>query len=814
MPENVQDGKQSASLPEVPKKYAPGELTAAEGAMPEYGFKNKDIPQHYKDVLKGLVQKVAQIDMFARIEEVKKAAQQRFYWRSMFSVYFNEGRNLWQSFDNVGEGDTGDIPLSYPFNIFQAYGRGFITQVGVVPSVRLEAMDPSNPAAARISAGADAMRRRIEFQNHVDVLAEQAARLFYTDGRVCFFNRWVCDGSRFGYKDHTHVEEDEEGVASGENPPQKQPREPKGGALMTPYGVLECKVPINMRDRADFPFFQLSFEIDLSAAKSMYPWIANTISGGQPGPGEYNFDRTTRIATTQGLRLLTQTGDTVAQLPTWQRTWLRPSYFSMVDEQKDREWLQNNYPDGCMVAFVGDTYAESRNESMDDHWEVCHPQQGDGQSTPSCGYLLMAVQDALNDCTDLNMEYLMKAIPAIIGDKNTFDFAAMSKQKAGPAARWPTKRNLEPAEKLVDKIWAEPKIEPPAFAQQFYQMLLTDIPQQLSGLYPSSLGDADPSNETKGGILALRDASRGQQGVAWKSFRRSYAASMEQLIRCEAYYRASEGDTVEVGSPGEDAVEVDLEDLHEGSFYCVPDGDESYPTTHEDIQQSFQALVTAALNGSQFANALINEPKNAIAIKDIVSIPGLVYPGADESIKQLEEISQLLDETPIPNLQAQQAWQQSVVAAAMAGQPPPPEPPQEQLLRPSVAIQRYDNDAIELKSGIDWVNSPEGQQARKENPKGFLNVELHLGMHEARIAQKTQADVMQKLQVTAVTEKMKHPATAPKSPAESINFKDLGSSGKIQVGAQAGLDLRADETQAIVQQHTPQPVEPTTQKVQ
>lgn len=810
MPDKIKPDteKNNATLPEIPEMYNPGELTSSEGPASDYGFHNERLPKKYQDHLRRLVQTVAQIDMFARIEEVKRAAIQRFYWRSMFSIYLNQQAGTWQSFDAYNSQDTGDVPLEYPINIFQSYGKGFITQVGVVPSVRMEPTDPDNPFAARISASAEAMRRHIEYINKAENVAKDTARFMYTDGRTCFYNRWVCDGSRFGYEDNEPIDEVPEGLGEGSRPPDKKPRQPKGGALITPYGVLEVKCPVNMRDRADFPFIQLSYEIDLSAAKAMYPWISDAISGGEPGPGEYNFDRTTRIAISQGLRLLTQTGDTVHQLPTWQRTWLRPSYFSLIEEEEDRTFFEENFPAGCLVAFIGEHYAESRNESMDDHWEICHPLPGDGQSTPSVGYLLVAVQDMLNDHTDLNMEYLMKAIPAIIGDKGVFDFAAMSKQKAGPGARWPTKKELEPNQDLTKMIWQEPKVEPPAFAAQFYQDLLTTIPQLLTGLYPSVFGDAQPENTTKGGILALRDASRGQQGMIWKSFRSSYAQSMQQLIRIEAYYKeadAKEG-RIELTSPGHGKMSVDLEDLRDGNFFCVPDGDESFPRTHEDDLVAFQALVTAAANGNQNAVAILNEPKNAPVIKDMISIPHLVVPGADETLKQLSEIAQLLEENPILNIQVQKMYRLTAIASAMQGKPAPPPPPPDKLYRTSIPIDKdFDNHAIEFKAGQDWINSDNGQQARQEKPKGFENVRLHLLEHKAQIDQAQQGAQQTQMMSQLVLEKAKHPATAPKSPAESIAFKDLGPSGQLQVGKQAGLDLSADVAQSILAEHTTPP---------
>ena len=138
-------------------------------------------------------------------------------------------------------------------------------------------------------------------------------------------------------------------------------------------------------------------------------------------------------------------------LPTWQRTWIRPCFFASIDNLEDRKFFEDNFPDGMFVAFVGETYAESATRSMDDHWDSLPPGQGDGQATPSAGYLIMAVQDCTNDMVDLHMESFMKAIPALFGDKGLFDFAAMSKRKRVPGAHWPTKREMEPTRTFASK---------------------------------------------------------------------------------------------------------------------------------------------------------------------------------------------------------------------------------------------------------------------------------------------------------------------------------------------------------------------------
>lgn len=800
MPETAQDQE----LQDFEQKFAPGESSEVEG-QPEYGLNNQKIPEKYQNIFKSLSQKCAQRDMFARIEEVRKAGMQRFYWRGDFDVCYDEQNNTWAVPGGLGPWgmsggqDASDVELHYPFNIYQAFGRGFISIVGQVPHVRMQSAATFSPDGQKISSAADALRKKIESQNHVEGLAEDIARLMWTDGRVSLYSRWVTDGARFGYEENGQERsaplggEEPEGVGQGDEPPEKQPRQPKGGECIDAFGVLECKVPINMRHQSQFMWRQLSFEIDTTSAKSMYPWLGKKLSGqgGQPGPGEYNLDRTTRLATTQGVRLLTESGDTVQALLTWQRTWFRPSFFTEIDNEEDRKWFMDNYPDGAMVAFLGETYCESRNESMDDHWVDIHPLPGDGQATPSCGYIIVPVQDAVNDMTDLRMETYMKSIPAVYCDKDAVDLQAISKQKAGPGAHYPAAKPPDGG-KLADAFWEETAPQLPGDAVQFGTELFGAIPQFLTGLYDAALGGSDPDNPTLGGLQLLAGQSKGQAGVAWRKYRVAYAKAITQLVRIGAHFRAGEAENGIINLSVEDEqVEIDLEDLREGSWICRPDGDESYPNTHAERQQAYQNFAAMAGRTPQGLQLLF-EPKNLVLGKEMWGLPDLEIPGADSEEKQLNEISELLAETPIPNLQAKQAYQVAVLTAQAQGQQPSPPPNPMDLLSPSVEIdQQFDDHAAEFAACKDWINSPVGQQAKRQNPEGFLNVRLHALQHQKMMQQAQQAQIQQAMIPQLLLEKAKH-SGQQKTPAESINFKDLGPSGKLQVGAQAGLDLHAD----------------------
>jgi len=800
-PDKIEPDK--GTVPEVPEMFAVGEMAPAEGTRALYGYRNERLPKHYQDVLKNICQKIAERDLFARIDEILRAAEQRFYWRSMFDVYFNETNYVWElpGAGPAGRNDDGgDQRLSYAFNIYQAKGRGFISQVGQAPKILFKATDSSAPNALKTASAANAFKAKIEAVNDIGQLSKEVARLMWTDGRVVLYSRWVTDGALFGYEDQTQVDEVPEGLGEGGTPPPKKPRQPKGGEKISAYGVLETRVPITMRSISDFPFLQISYEIDLTSAKSMYPHISDAISGSTPGPGEYEFDTVTRVAINQGLRLLTQTGDTVHQIPTWQRTWLRPAFYAEIENRDDRLFFERNFPDGCKVAFVGDTYAESSNESMDDHFKVLYPIEGDGQQTPSAGYVMMPVQDAFCDLTDLIMEYGMKAIPAIYCDKGVVDMAAFSRQKAGPGAHYPTLRSLNPEQDLNRSFWAEPELHVPPEMMAFYNLLLTEIPDSLTGLTQVNLGLGDPSNETKGGILAMQDASKGFQGPAWRSWQSAYCGACEQAVRIGAYFReatAVDG-KIQMEVPGGQPVEIDVEDLRPGSYFAEPEGDQNLPLTFEDGQRAFQAIVTAAAEGFQPAMDTMALPSNRVEFKKYLLPPGASAPGAAEVEDEMSEIQELLAGSPLPNVQVMQQYAMAVMQAMETGQPPPPKPPPEQALLPSVKIDApMEDNALRSATGKEWVNSSEGQQAKRDNPPGFMNVRLHILAHDAAV----EANQMKQAKQAIMMEGAKHAAmaqgkatvpAAKKAPSETINFKDAGPQLREQIAAQAGLDASAD----------------------
>ena len=694
-----------------------------------------EVPPDKQPALRKLAEHVAKSDTYPRIDQVVRATTKRFYWRNIFEAYFDTGRMDWE----FPDGDDGDQPLHYSIPIFSQYGRAFISQVGIVPRVRFDSRKIQNPAIAPLASKAEDYRERIESANDVEELARKVARLFWTDGPVLLYVRQVRD-PRFGT--------DDDG-------------KPAAGPRIDAFGILEAKMPINIRHLADFPHLQISIEIDTNQACA----LLNTEKPvGIMAPGDNMIDRTSRLAVTQGTRLLAPASDTGENMPTWQRTFVRPAVYRVAGKE-DRDWLASEFPDGCYVSFIGDKFHEARNETMDDCFAVGYAIDADGQSTPAAGDQIMDAQDLLNDVTDLWAETLFKAIPAIYGDKGLIDFAAISEQDAGPGAHYPTKREMSPDENMANRFWAEPAVQMPESGVLLHTALMTAIPQGLTGLYPAVLGDTDPASKTKGGLLAIRDASRGQQGPAWKSWRKAYKETMLLAVK-SCFEQDNDPSASEFSEYGKDI--------------CLQ-GDETFPLTDIEKRESFQQVLTAAAGGDPNAAAIVSDPQNAETVKRMIDLPDLRIPGLDESEKQMAEIALLVQESPIPD----------PTGIQLPGMQVP--------MRPSIGIDpNFDNHQVELQRGTDWLNSPEGQQAKQEQPEGVLNVQLHLILHKQNLASAQQQTEKKQFTAAAAIETIKHPKPAPKPPSISFAGKDMTPPERVQALAQAGIDGKDELLPQIV----------------
>jgi hypothetical protein len=544
-----------------------------------------------------------------------------------------------------------------------------------------------------------------------------------------------------------------------------------GQEVITVVGALELKTPPWAGEQREYPYLQWQMETHVARLRAAYPHAADWIGVPVAPDGSAQYERLARLSQSQG-GPFTQGGDINQNLITYQRTWLRPWAFYLVESQEKRGRLLELFPEGCYVAFAGDAYLESRNESMDDHWRVMHAMPGDGSATgrPGLGDSLISVQERFNTLTNMQMETYDFGVPPTYVDPEAIDVDATQQQTAEPGAIYPARPR--PGLPLGASFFQPPPAQVPPDLVQHAQELMGPIAQFLTGAFPPVFGGAMENQKTASGYAMARDQALGRLGLVWRRIRQFHADTMMLSVDCFRRNRTSDveipllGEQMEFGSKW-----IHLAEL-KGNILAHPEADEQFPTLWNQKRAALLQLMSMSDPAIQQALAL---PENAALVKQLLGLSELQVPGEESRTKQIREIAVLLEGAPVPTRNAE---------PSQAGTPVP--------LLPSLLPDSFaDNHQVELETCKAWLNSDAGQAAKIRNPEGWANVRAHAMLHQQAITEQQQQAAMMQVQLEQA-KKAKPPEPAP-GPSESINFKDLPPKGQEQMAAQAGIRISARE---------------------
>ncbi|MBZ5645503.1 MAG: hypothetical protein LAO19_22340, partial [Acidobacteriia bacterium] len=487
-----------------------------------------------------------------------------------------------------------------------------------------------------------------------------------------------------------------------------------GQEVISVVGGLELNTPVWANEMHEYPYLQWSMEVHRAKLKASYPLAADKIQMGGPQSADEIYARATRVAVSQGLPT-THPGDALFNLITFSRTWIRPWAFYSIEDKSVRDALLALFPDGCYVAFAGDTYCESRNESMDDRWRVMHALPGDGQNRPSVGDSLVQIQERYNTLSNIQAETYEYGIPPIYADPQVLDFDALANQTAEPAAHYPARSR--PGQPLAAGFFQPAPAQVPPDLVRHQQELMGPVSQFLTGLFPAVFGGEMENVKTASGYAMARDQALGRLGLVWRRLKTFYADVMLLSVDCFRKNRPEDAEIPVLGPGGEfESRWIRLADL-KGNIQAYPESDETFPRLKSQQRAVVQQLMASS---DPLIQQALSDPANVGFVKSLLGLSDLVVPGEDSRNKQLREIDLLLHGAPV---EAQVAGGRGQVV----GENPQPTT---YNLQPSVPIDLlFDNHVVELEECRRWANSDAGQVAHLENPAGFANVRAHAEAH-------------------------------------------------------------------------------------
>ena len=545
-------------------------------------------------------------------------------------------------------------------------------------------------------------------------------------------------------------------------------RTPKGQEVIEMVGVLERKVPLSIRDPYLWPYAVVSKESDIATEKALYPDIEDKIRPGSAAPGAEHRARLARIACSQGSSWEGNSESTLEYLVTKDRAWFRPSWFTELGpkDDPDRQEIERIYPDGCKCVFIGETYCESRNESMDKHIKVMQAVKSNGQNVPGLGQGAVDPCEAFDDMFNMSEEAFKGTIPAKFFRHGVLDLEAINEQSSGYGRYYESNPNApgNPETAFADNFFEETAVEPPEMMQTHMADIQGTLLPFLTGQLAPLMGVSDEHNETAKGISILRDQALGLMNLVWKPFCGFYGLVMTDAVRCGADNRPEDKPlSAQVGIPGkegkEETIDVSIEDLKAGDFGPVPVVDSNFPESWTAKSNRFMQLLQTAPQNPVLMK-LLAHPDNQVVARDMAGMEDMEFPDADAVDKQIEEIAKLTKGSPIPPSpeevqaavdQEMQQIQAAAQAGAQAGVPVPQIDPDalqaklapqltQKLTKSSVEVDPIcDNHQVEAEECLRWINSRTGQKAKYSSDEqiklGYQNVRLHLLEHQAVMKQ-------------------------------------------------------------------------------
>ena len=494
-----------------------------------------------------------------------------------------------------------------------------------------------------------------------------------------------------------------------------------GQEVISVVGGLELNTPVWANEMYEYPYLQWSMEVHRAKLKASYPHAADKIQMGGPQSADEVYARSTRVAISQGLPM-THPGDALFNLITFSRTWIRPWSFYAIEDKSVRDALLALFPDGCYVAYAGDTYCESRNESMDDRWRVMHALPGDGQNRPSVGDSLVQIQERYNTLSNIQAETYEYGIPPIYADPQVLDFDALANQTAEPAAHYPAR--ARPGQPLAAGFFQPAPAQVPPDLVRHQQELMGPVSQFLTGLFPAVFGGEMESQKTATGYAMARDQALGRLGLVWRRLKTFYADVMLLSVDCFRKNRPEDAEIPILGPGGEfESRWIRLADL-KGNIQAYPESDKTFPRLKSQQRAVVQQLMASS---DPLIQQALADPSNIGFVKGVLGLSDLVVPGEDSRNKQLREIDLLLAGAPIAERHDE--------AGGMRQEAGENSPNNNNLqnsvdLMPSIPVDLlFDNHAVELEECRRWANSDAGQIAHVENSVGFANVRAHAEAH-------------------------------------------------------------------------------------
>jgi len=408
---------------------------------------------------------------------------------------------------------------------------------------------------------------------------------------------------------------------------------PKTRVLIDIYNPLFVKVPYYARTQQECGYLGLAIDQPISLLKSLFGHIADKIESES---NLYDvYEKLGRAPSSYSYAIIDN-----KNLRTLRRWWLRPYEYNRLGEQyqKEIDQLNKQFPDGAYVCFVGDCYAESRNELMDKYWTIGKAGLSTYIHSDPMGQPLINEQEKVNVLDNLTLETIEQGISTVFADPEVLNFEDFSRHELRPGMFVPAKAKT--GKTLSEGFYEGPKATLSKEVPMYREQIDKDA-QFLVGSFPSIYGGpGEGSSRTAAEYDMSRQMALQRLSITWTMFAHWWARLIDKCVRI--YIENLLADEHYVSSNKNNYVNVWIRqsELTGKVGEVEAEAAETFPVTLGQKQSLLFKLIS--LN-NDLINAALFSVENRKIISDVLSFPELTIPDEAQRIKQMREIQFIVD---------------------------------------------------------------------------------------------------------------------------------------------------------------------------
>jgi DNA-directed RNA polymerase subunit M/transcription elongation factor TFIIS len=715
--------------------------------MPNYGPNNENLPEPLQDCLAEIIRQMEKEDDNVRKQQIRQWKKNDRFWHGIQYIFWSETQQDWIApintrwDDLTANREEADGPFyDYVVNIYKAHGESIIAALSAqVPAVRFPPDDANNEDDLQTAKTYDKVADLIQRHNQSKMIILQALLALWNQGLVFAYHApksdktfgnlqipeydtaqecqncgWtdsdeqsqssyansIKNGPNTGEEVHaqeigSQSTQTDEAQAQGTCPQCGGPLmpipvltgfsdAPKTRVLIDIYNPLFVKVPYYARTQNECGYLGLSIDQPISLLKHLFDHIADKIEAES---NLYDvYEKLGRAPSSYSYAIIDN-----KNLRTLRRWWIRPYEFQRLGSEKESEikQLYKIFPDGAYVCFVGDCYAESRNELLDKYWTIGKAGLSTYIHSDPMGQPLINEQEKVNVLDNLTLETIEQGISTVFADPEVLNFEDFSRHELRPGMFVPAKAKT--GKTLAEGFYEGPKAtlskEVPLYREQ-----IDKDAQFLVGSFPSIYGGpGEGSSRTAAEYDMSRQMALQRLSITWTMFAHWWARLMEKCVRIYVENLIGDEHYVSMNKNNYVNVWIRQSELSGKVGEVEAEAAETFPVT---LGQKQSLLFKLMSMNSDLINAALFSVENRKIISEILSFPELTIPDEAQRIKQMRETQTMVEK-----------------------------------LEPVQIEPLVDDNDVHIEVLRDYMASDYGADIKSNNPQAYQLLMDHLQMH-------------------------------------------------------------------------------------